>query len=135
VAGKAPAKKALVDFLADFEERLASHPDEAATGAVQVVEERAAGVRRPPADMRATAAAPPPPDAPLPDAPLPDSPLPRSPVPDPPLLGEVVAPTPEATPAPEARIEKVRPEAPVDRAGESRRLRGRRRRKHRHRAQ
>jgi hypothetical protein len=130
VAGKAPAKKALVDFLAEFEERLASHPDEAATGAVQVVEERAAGVRRPPADTRATATAPPPPDAPLPD-----SPLPRSPAPDPPLLGEVVAPTPEATPAPEAGIEKVRPEAPEDRAGESRRLRGRRRRKHRHRAQ
>jgi len=115
VAGKAPAKKPLAEFLAEFEERLANHPDEAATGALRVVEERAAGLRRSPAET--------------------SQPL--------------YAPTEAETRALEAAPKAVPEDAPgsagvtgetgadttqAERSGESRRLRGRHRRKHRHRA-
>lgn len=115
VGGKAPAKKPLAEFLAEFEERLANHPDEAATGALRAVEERAAGLRRSPAETSPS----------------------------------LSAPTGTETPALEAAPKAVPEDAPgsagvtgekgadttqAERSGESRRLRGRRRRKHRHRA-
>lgn len=115
VGGKAPAKKPLAEFLAEFEERLANHPDEAATGALRAVEERAAGLRRSPAETSPS----------------------------------LSAPTETETPALEAAPKAVPEDAPgsagvtgekgadttqAERSGESRRLRGRRRRKHRHRA-
>jgi hypothetical protein len=125
--GSAPAKKPLAEFLADFEARLRDHPDEPATGAVQVVEDRAAGLRRSPAP-----AAPAPPDLN-------------------PAAGALdVAPPPAADAIADVAVEDVEaveianPEAAADppaadggsadASGESRRLRGRRRRKHRHRA-
>src|SRR5260370_13798811 len=46
--GRAPTKKSMADFLAAFEERLKNHPDEPATGATRLVEERAGGLRRSP---------------------------------------------------------------------------------------
>src|ERR1700738_3382751 len=57
--GSAPAKKPLAEFLAEFEARLLSHPDEPAPGAAPVVEDRAAASRRAPMQV-----APAPPSAP-----------------------------------------------------------------------
>jgi hypothetical protein len=115
VAGKAPAKKPLAEFLVEFEERLANHPDEAATSALRVVEERAAGLRRSPAETSPTRYAPTETEAPALEA------------------------TPKAAPEDASGSEGVTGEMGADttqaeRSGELRRLRGRRRRKHRHRA-
>ena len=115
VAGKAPAKKPLAEFLAEFEERLANHPDEAATGALRVVEERAAGLRRSPAETSQ------------------------------PLYAPTEAETRALEAAPKAVPEDAPGSAGVtgetganatqaERSGESRRLRGRRHRKRRHQA-
>jgi hypothetical protein len=112
VGGKAPAKKPLAEFLAEFEERLANHPDEAATGALRVVEERAAGLRRSPAETSPSLSAPTETETPALEA------APRAGPEDAPgSAGVTGADTTQA-----------------ERSGESRRLRGRRRRKHRHRA-
>jgi hypothetical protein len=113
VAGKAPAKKPLAEFLAEFEERLANHPDEAATGALRVVEERAAGLRRSPAETSPTQYAPTETEAPA--------------------LEAAPKPAPEDTPGSEGVTGETGADTTqAERSGESRRLRGRRRRKHRH---
>jgi hypothetical protein len=119
--GLAPAKKPLAEFLAEFEARLLSHPDEPATGAVQVVEDRAAGFRRAPMQV-----APAPPSAPdvVPD-PIAAPETTDVPVEDPPIAepaGAVIPQTPEAQ------------GSSAETLGEARKARGRRRRKHRHRA-
>jgi hypothetical protein len=126
VAGKAAAKKPLAEFLAEFEERLAKHPDEAATGALRLVEERAAGMRRSPAETSPPLNAPGATEAPAnANAPM-----------------EMQAPANEtaARPTPErppggggATAESTAHSGQAERSGESRRIRGRRR-KHRHRA-
>jgi hypothetical protein len=137
--GSAPAKKPLAEFLAEFEARLRDHPDEPATGAVQVVEDRAAGFRRGPAQVI--------PAAPATSAALPavaSGPQGEAIVEMPadievPHVDEHVEEhvedlqaieTAEAESAPSPAAES----GTADGAGESRRLRGRRRRKHRHRA-
>jgi hypothetical protein len=140
--GSAPAKKPLAEFLADFEARLRDHPDEPATGAMQVVEDRAAGFRRsaPQVPLPATS----PPDLATSVPPAPVTPLASEvetvvevevvaeveavievPVAEPPATDRTNAEAP-----PPKTAEGGSPDAP----GESRRLRGRRRRKHRHRA-
>ena len=120
-AGKAPAKKPLTEFLAEFEARLASHPEEPATGAMRALEERAGGLRRTPADALPTRYAVEAEGVPLDDEvevdEAPGAAIPLEPAP---VVPSTAAPAtespPDATP------------------GESRRLRGRRRRKHRHKA-
>jgi len=122
-AGKAPAKKPLAEFLAEFEERIANHPDEAATGALRAVEERAAGLRRSPAET------PPTRNAPIETA----TPAPKvAPEAAPNYTAEDV---PAEAPAAEgATVETGADATQAEGSGDSRRLRGRRRRKHRHRA-
>src|SRR5258708_36654297 len=53
--GREPAKKSMAEFLADFERRLKTHPDLPATGALRLVEERAAGLRRSPFESEPSA--------------------------------------------------------------------------------
>jgi hypothetical protein len=118
-AGKAPPKKPLAEFLAEFEERLRNNPDEAATGALRVVEERAAGLRRAPAETPATQYAPAPPDPPSSEA-----------APAAETEASVANPSGSEAASGEAAASTGRAETPA----ESRRLPGRRRRKHRHRA-
>ncbi len=118
---RAPVKKSLVEFLAEFEHRLKTHPDLPATGALRLVEERAAGLRRSPFESEPSA-----------------TPEPAS---DATALGDEAAaalsPTGAGTgeeplePAPTA---EGTPETAAATPGELRRLRGRRRRKHHHRA-
>jgi hypothetical protein len=113
-AGKAPVKKPLAEFLAEFEERLAKHPQEAATGALRLVEERAAGLRRAPAEASPALEARTEMEAPADEA----------------------APTAAPEPAPGvggASIEATADSGETEGSRESRRIRGRRR-KHRHRA-
>jgi hypothetical protein len=138
-SGSAPAKKPLAEFLAEFEARLRDHPDEPATGAVQVVEDRAAGFRRGPAQV---IPAPPASSAGLPAlAPPPQAEaiveMPASL--EVPLVDEHVDELGDDPPAIETAEAELAPSPAAesgiaDGAGESRRLRGRRRRKHRHRA-
>jgi len=136
--GSAPAKKPLAAFLAEFEARLRDHPDEPATGAVQVVEDRAAGFRRIPAQVTPSppsssaglsAGASPPQAEAIVEIPAVEVPLVEENIDelddDAPMIE-----TAEAESAPSAAAEG----GTADGAGESRRLRGRRRRKHRHRA-
>jgi hypothetical protein len=116
---RAPVKKPMVQFLAEFEERLKSHPDEPATGAMRLVEQRAGGQRRTPPEAAPTA----------PAVAAPES-----------AAGENAAePTPDASAedagedAAESAPDEGAPETVAASPGELRRLRGRRRRKHRHR--
>ena len=115
-----PVKKSMASFLAEFEERLKSRPDEPATGALRLVVERAGGLRRSPHEATSDGTSEPPSEAPGP--------------------GEVTADAPEATAgdtdraaAETAAVEEA-PDTAAATPGELRRLRGRRRRKHRHRA-
>ncbi len=118
---RAPLKKSLVEFLAEFERRLKSHPDLPATGALRLVEERAAGLRRSPLESEPSA------------TPEPTSDAAKSGEKAPGALPPTRAGTGEEPeePAPPA---KGTPETAAATPGELRRLRGRRRRKHRHRA-
>jgi hypothetical protein len=119
--GSAPDKKPLAEFLAEFEARLRNHPDEPATGAVQEVDDRAAGFRRAPRQVAATAPA-------APDVVLDSS-----------ATAEIVdVPVEDAHVADPTSAETALPPdaegGTAEAAGESRRVRVRRRRKHRHRA-
>lgn len=133
-SGPAPPKKPLAEFLAEFEQRLLDHPQESATSALQVVEDRAGGQRRA-AVPGATTRGPAPPDSPgSPTAsPSPD----LSPPPSVAIPGKVAPP---GTPGPLAEAGQADtegskgPDAAPEGAAETRRLRGRRRRRHRHRA-
>jgi hypothetical protein len=125
VAGKAPAKKPLAEFLAEFEERLARHPDEAATGALRLVEERAAGMRRSPGETSPPLNAPGATEAPANANAAMEMQAPAN---------ETAArPTPGRPPGGDATAESTADSGKAERSGESRRIRGRRR-KHRHRA-
>lgn len=125
-AGKAPAKKPLAEFLAEFEERLAKHPDEAATGALRLVEERAAGLRH----SRAEA-------SPSLNAPTEmETPARASAATEIEAMAHQAAPSPAPERAPDVggpTVESSAGSGQAERSGESRRIRGRRR-KHRHRA-
>lgn len=115
-----PVKKPMVVFLAEFEERLKSHPDEPATGALRLVEQRAGGLRRSPEEAAPSASADATSDSAGAVEDAPDAPQAAA--------ADVVEET--ADNAPDARP----PETAAATPGELRRLRGRRRRKHRHRA-
>ncbi len=118
--GRAPVKKPMVEFLAEFEERLKSHPDEPATGAVRLVEHRAGGMRRSPHEAAPSGH----PDATSESA---DAREDAADAPQATVADDVedAAETAPATGPPETASAAPR---------ELRRLRGRRRRKHRHRA-
>ncbi|HXA41330.1 MAG TPA: hypothetical protein VNV65_00295 [Candidatus Solibacter sp.] len=118
---RAPVKKSLGEFLAEFERRLTSHPDLPATGAMRLVEERAAGLRRSPFESEPGATPEPATDAAEAGREAPGAPSPT---------GTATGEDP-VEPAPAA---EGTPETAAATPGELRRLRGRRRRKHRHRA-
>ncbi len=123
VGGKAPAKKPLAEFLAEFDERLANHPDEPATGALRVVEERAAGLRLSPAETAPTRYA-------STEIEAAETPAPAAAALD--LAAKALA---DEAGVPDGVTGKADPDTtPAETSGESRRLRGRRRRKHRHKA-
>jgi hypothetical protein len=119
------SKKPLDAFLAEFEHRLAKHPDQPATDAHLELEARAAGARRPP--LQGRPASPPPRADPEPP---PDNEPPR-----PPDASEIepLAAAPEA-PAAAPEAPPATPEAPAEAPTPDprRRLRGRRHRRRRH---
>jgi hypothetical protein len=118
LSSNAPAKKSLSEFLAEFEERLANDPDEAATGALRAVKERAAGLRRSPAET----------------SPAVSAPMTSSTIGAETGLQAPAEPPPEAPPSSAGNGDSGAAPNQGEVSGESRRLRGRRRRKHRHRA-
>jgi hypothetical protein len=134
--GPAPPKKPLAEFLAEFEQRLLDHPEESATSALQVVEDRAGGQRRA-ATPGATARG----GAPTDSVPGPSPTAPPAPdLSPPPTLAPPATGAPAEIPGPLAGAgaadaeSSEAPGASAETAAESRRLRGRRRRRHRHRA-
>jgi hypothetical protein len=135
--GSAPAKRPLAEFLAEFEARLRDHPDEPATGAVQVVEDRAAGTRRGPAPVAPAAGAGKgaPEIASAPEiAAVPEIEVSAG-LPVIESAPDIDRGAPEIVPeGTEAVLPPESESGSAEAAGESRRARGRRRRKHHHRA-
>ena len=132
-SGTAPPKKPLAQFLAEFERRLLDHPEESATSALQVVEDRAGGRRRAGTPNVATRGPSPQHSDPGASATA-TPPANLSPPPTVALPGTLAAP---GTPGSQAEAEEAAaPEAPEapETTAETRKVRGRRRRRHRHRA-